>query len=64
MNWNEGMIARAISLQTLARKCVVLKIKRSRRRGDWAMQEIRLIHRLRPEFNSQHKGRRSRHVQD
>jgi hypothetical protein len=24
MNWNEGMIARAISLQTLARKCVVL----------------------------------------
>lgn len=24
MNWNEGMIARAISRQTLARKCVVL----------------------------------------
>lgn len=24
MTWNEGMIARAISLQTLARKCVVL----------------------------------------
>lgn len=24
MQWNEGMIARAISLQTLARKCVVL----------------------------------------
>jgi hypothetical protein len=24
MNWNEGMIARAISMQTLARKCVVL----------------------------------------
>lgn len=24
MKWNEGMIARAISLQTLARKCVVL----------------------------------------
>jgi hypothetical protein len=24
MNWSEGMIARAISLQTLARKCVVL----------------------------------------
>jgi len=24
MNWNEGLIARAIALQTLARKCVVL----------------------------------------
>ena len=24
MSWSEGVIARAISLQTLARKCVVL----------------------------------------
>ena len=43
---------------------ITLKIKRSKRRGDWAMWEIRLIHRLRPEFNSQHKGRRSRRGQD
>lgn len=42
---------------------ITLKIKRSRRRGDWAMWEIRLIHRLRPLFNRQHKGRKARNEQ-
>lgn len=40
---------------------ITLKIKRSIRRGDWAMWEIRLIHRLRPTFNRQHTGRKARH---
>lgn len=30
---------------------VIAKIKRSRRLGDWAMWEIRLIRRLQPRFN-------------
>lgn len=42
---------------------ITLKIKRSSRRGDWAMWEIRLIHRLRPTFNRQHIGRKARHEQ-
>lgn len=37
---------------------VELKVRRSVRRGDWAMWEIRLIGRLRPFFNRQHKGRK------
>ena len=38
---------------------ITVKVKRSRRLGDWAMWEIRLIARLRPVFNSHHKrGRR------
>lgn len=36
---------------------ITVKVKRSLRRGDWAMWEIRLIHRLRPAFNRQHCGR-------
>ena len=39
--------------------CISIKVKRSRRRGDWAMWEIRLIQRLRPVFNRQHRGRRA-----
>jgi hypothetical protein len=35
-----------------------LKVKRSVRRGDWAMWEIRLIHKLKPRHNRQHRGRR------
>ena len=31
---------------------VVIKFKVSRRMGDWAMWEIRLIHKLKPKFNS------------
>ena len=38
---------------------ITIKVKRSRVRGDWAAWEIRLIHRLRPEFNRQHRGRRA-----
>jgi hypothetical protein len=38
---------------------LTLKVRRSRRVGDWAMWEIRLIKRLRPEFNRQHRGRRA-----
>ena len=37
---------------------ITVKVKLSRRRGDWAMWEIRLIHRLRPIFNRQYLGRR------
>lgn len=42
-----------------AETAITLKVKRSRVRGDWAMWEIRLIHRLRPVHNRQHRGRRA-----
>ena len=42
---------------------ITLKIKRSKRRGDWAMDEIRLIYRLRPTFNRHHTGRKARYEQ-
>lgn len=35
---------------------ISVKVKRSKRFGDWAMREIRLIDRLRPRFNCQHKA--------
>jgi len=38
---------------------VTVKVKLSRRLGDWAMWEIRLIARLQPEFNQQHLSRRA-----
>jgi excinuclease UvrABC nuclease subunit len=37
---------------------IQVKVKRSKRLGDWAMDEIRLIHRLQPRFNRQHKRRK------
>jgi hypothetical protein len=37
---------------------IVLKVKRSRVLGDWAMWEIRLIRRLRPQFNDRLRGRK------
>lgn len=37
---------------------VTIKAKFSERYGDWAMWEIRLIHRLKPIFNFHHKKRR------
>lgn len=37
---------------------ITVKIKKSRRRGDWAMLEIRLIYRLSPLFNRQHRQRK------
>lgn len=43
---------------------LVIKVKRSKVLGDWAMWEIRLIHRLRPIFNSHHKGRKAKREQD
>lgn len=36
---------------------VTVKVKPSTKMGQWAMQEIRLIHRLRPEFNCVHGSR-------
>lgn len=33
---------------------LIIKCKPSRRMGDWAMWEIRLIHRLQPEHNRTH----------
>ena len=38
---------------------ITVKVKRSRRLGDWAMWEIRLIHRLKPFYNRQHRGRKA-----
>jgi len=38
---------------------VTVKVKCSRRMGDWAMWEIRLISRLQPEFNTHHLRRRA-----
>lgn len=38
---------------------IAVKVKQSRRYGDWAMDEIRLICRLGPKFNRQHLQRRS-----
>ena len=42
-----------------ATKKLEIKAKLSRRVGDWAMLEIRLIHRLRPRFNFIHASRRA-----
>ena len=38
---------------------ITVKVKASRRLGDWAMWEIRLIARLRPLYNRQHKRRQA-----
>jgi hypothetical protein len=38
---------------------VTTKVKITRRLGDWAMWEIRLIARLHPEFNTHHLKRRA-----
>lgn len=38
---------------------VTVKVKPSKRLGDWAMLEIRLIARLQPEFNTHHLRRRA-----
>lgn len=38
---------------------ITAKVKCSRRLGDWAMWEIRLIARLRPRFNTHHLNRRA-----
>ena len=38
---------------------ITVKVKRSLRIGDWAMWEIRLINRLRPIYNSQHRRKRA-----
>jgi excinuclease UvrABC nuclease subunit len=38
---------------------VTAKVKRSRVLGDWAMWEIRLIHKLKPRFNCTYLERRS-----
>lgn len=35
-------------------KKLTLKCKESKKMGDWAMWEIRLIHRLKPRFNKTH----------
>lgn len=38
---------------------ITVKVKESRRLGDWAMWEIRLIRRLRPVFNRHHRRARA-----
>lgn len=38
---------------------VSVRVRRSKRLGDWAMWEIRLIHRLKPRFNQQHLRKRA-----
>lgn len=37
---------------------ITLKVKFSKRYGDWAMWEIRLINKLQPRFNRHHKQKR------
>ena len=37
---------------------ITVKAKFSERYGDWAMWEIRLIHRLKPVLNTHHKNKR------
>jgi len=37
---------------------ITAKVKLSRRMGDWAMWEIRLIARLKPQFNTHHLKRK------
>ena len=37
---------------------VTVKYKQTKKLGEWAMREVRLIHRLRPLFNTHHKGRK------
>jgi len=36
---------------------ITLKYKTTKKIGEWSMREIRLIYRLKPLFNSHHKGR-------
>jgi excinuclease UvrABC nuclease subunit len=36
---------------------ITLKYKITKKMGEWSMREIRLIHKLKPLFNSHHKGR-------
>jgi excinuclease UvrABC nuclease subunit len=36
---------------------ITLKYKITKKIGEWSMREIRLINRLKPLFNSHHKGR-------
>jgi hypothetical protein len=38
---------------------ITVKVGASRRMGDWAMREIRLINRLKPMFNTHHRNRRA-----
>lgn len=38
---------------------ITVKVKPSKRLGDWAMLEIRLIARLQPEYNTHHLRRRA-----
>mgnify|MGYP000202116532 CR=1 FL=1 len=37
---------------------MIVKFKPTKKQGEWAMREIRLIQRLRPIFNTHHKGRK------
>lgn len=39
---------------------ITVKVRACRRLGEWAMREIRLIHRLQPMFNSNFRKRRAR----
>lgn len=39
---------------------ITVKVRKSTRLGDWAMHEIRLIHRLQPMFNQNFRKRRAR----
>ena len=39
---------------------ITVKYKQTKKLGEWAMREVRLIHRLRPLFNTHHKGRKNK----
>lgn len=37
---------------------ITVKFRQTKKFGEWAMREMRLIHRIQPLFNSHHKGRK------
>jgi excinuclease UvrABC nuclease subunit len=54
--YNRNIITPWINIPDTAK--VIVKIKKSQRHGDWAMWEIRLIRRLSPIYNRQHRSRK------
>jgi len=39
---------------------ITVKFRATKKLGEWAMREVRLIYRLRPLFNTHHKGRKTK----
>lgn len=39
---------------------ITVKYRKTKKLGEWAMREVRLINRVQPLFNSHHKGKKSK----